>query len=77
MLFPSTMNQLFYPTIDLFTYDLKSALNLSSEEIKQQKQDFLAKFPLEVRSNFHDPETETEYYPLFTDPKTGKNKFDL
>ena len=71
------MNQLFYPTIDLFTYDLKSALNLKPEEIEQQRKDFLAKFPPEIRSNFHDSETETEYHPLFTDPTTGENEFDL
>ena len=71
------MNQLFYPTIDLFTYDLKSALNLKPEEIEQQRKDFVAKFPPEIRSNFHDSETETEYHPLFTDLTTGENEFDL
>ena len=71
------MNQLFYPTIDLFTYDLKSALNLSSEEIEQQRKDFLAKFPPEVRANFRESANEVEYFDLYLDPKTGYTQFKL
>ena len=71
------MNQLFYPIIDLFTYDLKTALNLSSEEIEQQRQDFLAKFPSEVRANFRESANEVEYFDLYLDPKTGYKKFKL
>lgn len=71
------MNQIFYPTIDLFTYKLKNALNLSSNEIRKQKQEFLAQFPPEVQVNINDPETETGYQPLFIDPKTLHNDFDL
>ena len=56
------MNQLFYPTVDLFTYYLNNALNLSSAEIQQQKQDFLAKLPQDVQ--FHNLKTNTEYQDL-------------
>ena len=71
------MNQIFYPTIDLFTYKLKSALNINSDEIREQKREFLAQFPPEVQVNINDPETETEYQPLFINPKTFENYFDL
>ncbi len=56
------MNQLFYPTVDLFTYYLKNALNLSSAEIQRQRQDFLAKLPQDVQ--FNNSETDTEYQEL-------------
>lgn len=74
------MNQIFYPTIDLFTYKLKNALNLSSDEIREQKQEFFAQFPPEVQVNINDPKTETEYKPLFIDPdpkSSFPNYFDL
>ena len=71
------MNQIFYPTIDLFTYKLKNALNLNSDQIREQKQAFLDQFPLEVRANINDPEIETEYQPLFTHPETFEHCFDL
>ncbi len=60
------MNQLFYPTIDLFIYDLKSPLNADSAEISDNLQSFRQRLP--HNSQLHDIETETEYLELTTDP---------
>ncbi|MFM7575636.1 MAG: hypothetical protein ACKO5Q_01645, partial [Microcystaceae cyanobacterium] len=62
----SAMNQLFYPTIDLFIYDLRSPLNTDSAEISDNLQSFQQRLP--HNNQFHDIETETEYLELTTPP---------
>ena len=71
------MNQIYYPTIDLFRYTLKNALNLSSECIKEQEEAFLAQFPDEVKDDFTFPNIETEFQPLYHNPNTTKPTFKL
>jgi len=58
------MTELFYPTIDLFIYDLRSPLNADSADIKENLQSFQKRLP--QGSQFHDIETETEYLELTT-----------
>ncbi|MFM7437205.1 MAG: hypothetical protein ACKO2V_01165, partial [Snowella sp.] len=58
------MTELFYPTIDLFVYDLRSPLNADSAEITENLQSFQRRLP--QGSQFHDIETETEYLELIT-----------
>ena len=65
------MRELFYPTIDLFTYDLKNALNSDTEKIALNTQNFLAKLPDNVR--FNDNEREQEYLELTTPRKPKLN----
>ena len=58
------MTELFYPTIDLFIYDLRSPLNADSTEITDNLQSFQKRLP--QGSQFYDIETETEYLELTT-----------
>ncbi len=58
------MTELFYPTIDLFIYDLRSPLN-DSAETKRNLQLFKQRFPQNCQGSIHDDsETETEYLEL-------------
>lgn len=68
------MNKIFYPTVDLFTYDVKKALNFIEDDIKTQKK-FLSKLPKDIQIN--EPETETEYHNLFFDPERKKSSIKL
>jgi hypothetical protein len=63
------MTELFYPTIDLFVYDLRSPLNADSAEITENLQSFQKRLP--PGTQFHDIKTETEYLEL-TLPTTLK-----
>jgi hypothetical protein len=58
------MNELLYPTIDLFIYDLRSPLNASANEIAQNHQAFLNRLPPGIE--FGNIEIETEYLELTT-----------
>jgi hypothetical protein len=58
------MNELFYPTIDLFIYDLRSPLNASASEVEQNYRDFLTRLPPGIE--FKNIEIETEYLELIT-----------
>jgi hypothetical protein len=58
------MNELFYPTIDLFIYDLRSPLNASASEVEQNYRDFLTRLPPGIE--FKNIEIETEYLELTT-----------
>jgi hypothetical protein len=53
------MGKLYYPTLDLFIYDLKAPLNSSPEEVIDNRQKFIAKLPPDHQ--FNDREQE-EYY---------------
>ncbi|BAY41909.1 hypothetical protein NIES2111_63050 (plasmid) [Nostoc sp. NIES-2111] len=68
------MSDLIYPTLDLFVYSLKTPLNATEEEIKKNKDDFLAQLPSNVK--FKDTDIETEYleltYPAQIDLQTTK-----
>ena len=61
------MNELFYPTIDLFVYDLRNPLNADAAEIAGNLQAFQARLP--PNTQVHDVETETEYLELTTPPR--------
>ncbi len=56
------MSELFYPTIDLFIYDLKSPLNLGQQEIDQNLDAFKNRLP--PNTKLQDVKHETEYLPL-------------
>ena len=53
------MGKLYYPTLDLFIYDLKAPLNSSPEEVIDNRQKFIAKLP--PNHQFKEPEQQ-EYY---------------
>ena len=63
------MNELFYPTVDLFIYDLKSPLNADLVEIDRNKRAFLARLPSDIK--IQDYEKEEEYLPLAKNPLTN------
>jgi len=54
------MGELYYPTLDLFIYDLKAPLNSSPEEVVNNRQKFIAKLPPDHQ--FNDEEQNEEYY---------------
>ncbi|WP_309735965.1 hypothetical protein [Chamaesiphon sp. OTE_75_metabat_556] len=69
------MNELFYPTIDLFIYDLRSPLNASADEITQNYQAFLTRLPSGL--DFKNTEIETEYLELTTPTRIKLKPVDL
>jgi hypothetical protein len=54
------MGELYYPTLDLFIYDLKEPLNSSPEEVLENRQNFIKKLP--PNHEFNDEEQSEEYY---------------
>lgn len=56
------MSELFYPTIDLFIYDLRSPLNASQEEIEENLRSFQGRLPENIQ--LKDIEKEVEYLEL-------------
>ncbi|NEP27516.1 MAG: hypothetical protein F6K49_38095, partial [Moorea sp. SIO3I6] len=56
------MSDLIYPTLDLFLYDLRDALNLTEAEKQENQAKFRAKLPAD--SQFSDPDLETKYLEL-------------
>lgn len=56
------MPDIIYPTIDLFLYAIKTALNTTEAEIKNNKAAFLAQLP--PNTQFQDTEDEEEYRNL-------------
>ena len=65
------MNELFYPTIDLFVYDLRSPLNADVGEIANNTQSFQARLPEKV--TIKDVDSEPEYLELTTPPRPKLN----
>ncbi len=67
------MSGLIYPTLDLFLYDLRDALNATEAEKEKNRANFLAKLPeLPDEVQFIDPDIETEYLELFPNQKQHK-----
>lgn len=62
---------LFYPTIDLFIYDLRSPLNADTAEIADNLQDFQARLPANIE--LKNIEGEPEYLELIAPPKVKLN----
>jgi hypothetical protein len=62
------MSELFYPTIDLFIYDLRSPLNSDSEEIDNNLRSFRARLPRNIQLK-DESESEIEYLELVTPPQ--------
>jgi hypothetical protein len=58
------MTELFYPTIDLFIYDLRSPLNADANEIADNLRAFRTRLPKNIE--FKDSEQEPEYLELTT-----------
>jgi hypothetical protein len=58
------MNELFYPTIDLFIYDLRSPLNADATEIANNLQAFRSRLPSNIE--LKNSQVETEYLELAT-----------
>ncbi|NEO45872.1 MAG: hypothetical protein F6K55_17780 [Moorea sp. SIO4A3] len=56
------MSDLIFPTLDLFLYDLRDALNLTEAEKQEKQAKFRAKLPAD--SKFSDPDLETKYLEL-------------
>ena len=54
------MGELYYPTLDLFIYDLKTPLNSSPEEVINNRKKFIAKLPPDHQ--FNNEEQQEEYY---------------
>lgn len=65
------MNELFYPTIDLFIYDLRSPLNADATEIADNLQAFQSRLP--QNTEFKGIEVETEYLELTTPSRLQLN----
>lgn len=68
------MNELFYPTIDLFIYDLRSPLNADATEIAENLHAFRTRLPQNIE--LKDIEIETEYLELTTPPRLELNPVD-
>ncbi|AOY80098.1 hypothetical protein BJP36_09320 [Moorena producens JHB] len=61
------MSDLIFPTLDLFLYDLRDALNLTEAEKQEKQAKFRAKLPAD--SQFSDPDLETKYLELLPKQK--------
>jgi hypothetical protein len=68
------MNELFYPTIDLFIYDLRSPLNADATEIANNLQAFRSRLPPKIELKDH--QFETEYLELTTPPRPKLDPVD-
>lgn len=70
------MNNLIYPTINLFIYDLRNGLGQSSKEIKENRQIFESKLPEKIRESLFDFDTdlESEYTELLGNKREKKQK---
>ncbi len=60
------MGELYYPTLDLFIYDIKAPLNLDAKTVEQNTQNFRNKLPPDIQ--FRDDERQ-EYCWQLTEPK--------
>ncbi len=58
------MRELVYPTLDLFLYDLKEALNTTDEATRKNQEIFTKKLPQSVKTT--DSDSEVEYLELLT-----------
>ncbi|MFB2882268.1 hypothetical protein [Floridanema aerugineum] len=58
------MNELVYPTLDLFLYDLKEALNATDEVTRNNQEIFTKKLPKDVQ--IIDRDIESEYLELIS-----------
>jgi hypothetical protein len=58
------MRELVYPTLDLFLYDLKEALNTTNEATQRNQEIFTGKLPSKV--SIIDSDRESEYLELLT-----------
>ncbi|NEO99825.1 MAG: hypothetical protein F6K58_14330 [Symploca sp. SIO2E9] len=61
------MSDLIFPTLDLFLYDLRDALNSTEADKQQNQANFLAKLPANIQLSDHD--LETEYLELLPKQK--------
>ena len=61
------MSELFYPTIDLFIYDLRNPLNADVAKLADNLQAFQARLP--PNTKLQDVETENAYRELITPPR--------
>ncbi|MFB2898498.1 hypothetical protein ACE1CI_36750 [Aerosakkonemataceae cyanobacterium BLCC-F50] len=68
------MSNLIYPTLDLFLYDLKEALNSTGEAITKNQEIFTKKLPSDV--NLDDPDKEVEYLELLPQDRFKHFKTD-
>ncbi|NEO99682.1 MAG: hypothetical protein F6K58_13585 [Symploca sp. SIO2E9] len=70
------MNDIIYPTLDLFLYDLREGLGENVGEIADNQEGFARKLPERVRSRIkqQDVEVEAEYVELLG--YRGRDKFD-
>lgn len=68
------MNELFYPTIDLFIYDLRSPLNADAVEISGNRQAFRARLNQDVE--LKNIEGEPEYLELTTPAQPQLNSLN-
>ncbi|NEO33955.1 MAG: hypothetical protein F6K36_26780 [Symploca sp. SIO3C6] len=71
------MSDLIFPTLDLFVYDLRNALNSTEAEKQQNQANFLGKLPANIKLSDHNLETEylellpkQKYYDFTTADKT-------
>ena len=71
--FLKLMRELVYPTLDLFLYDLKEALNNTDEAIRKNQEIFTNKLPPTVQ--IVDSDSEAEYLELLSQ-KTADFKTD-
>lgn len=64
------MNDIIYPTLDLFLYDLRNGLGESQEEINQNQAYYQKKFPETIQKILFQKDAyfEDEYVPLLTEP---------
>ncbi|NEP54525.1 MAG: hypothetical protein F6K65_39325, partial [Moorea sp. SIO3C2] len=61
------MSDIIFPTLDLFLYDLRDALNLTEAEKQEKQAKFRAKLPAD--SKLSDPDLETKYLELLPKQK--------
>jgi hypothetical protein len=63
------MNDIIYPTLDLFLYDLRNGLGESQDEINQNQAYYQKKFPEPIHQNLFQKDTYFEdEYVLLTEP---------
>jgi len=63
------MNDIIYPTLDLFLYDLRNGLGESQDEINQNQAYYQKKFPESIHQNLFQKDTYFEdEYVLLTEP---------
>ncbi|MEI2423180.1 hypothetical protein V6O07_23100 [Arthrospira platensis SPKY2] len=62
------MNEIIYPTVNTYLYDLRNSLGESTDDVQQRRQSFFAKIPYKLNGYLYDNEQwEAEYIEILGD----------